>query len=72
LHKSFDGLAGAVQQYLQADPFYGHLFVFFNRTFRLVIILYWDHDSYAIWSKRLAQGHFNIPQSADGKIEVNL
>ncbi len=28
LHKSFDGLPGAVRQYLEADPASGHLFVF--------------------------------------------
>ena len=70
LHKSFDGLAGAVRQYFEADPLSGHLFVFFNRSFKMVKILYWDRDGYAIWSKRLEQGHFNIPTSADGKVEL--
>jgi len=70
LHKSFDGLPGAVRQYLDVDPLSGHLFVFFNRTFRMVKILYWDRDGYAIWSKRLERGQFNIPPSADGKIEL--
>lgn len=71
LHKSFDGLPGAVRQYLEADPTSGHLFVFFNRTFKMVKILYWDNDGYAIWSKRLAQGQFNLPKLADGKIELD-
>lgn len=71
LHKSFDGLPGAVRQYLDADPLSGHLFVFFNRTFKMVKILYWDTDGYAIWSKRLERGRFNIPKSADGKIELD-
>lgn len=71
LHKSFDGLPGAVRQYLDADPLSGHLFVFFNRTFRMVKILYWDTDGFAIWSKRLERGQFNIPKSADGKIELD-
>lgn len=50
LHKSFDGLPGMVQQHFAADPTTGHLFVFFNRTFKMVKILYWDGDGYA--SKR--------------------
>lgn len=70
LHKSFDGLPGVVRQYLDADPLSGHLFVFFNRTLKMVKILYWDTDGYAIWSKRLERGRFNIPKSADGKIEL--
>jgi len=71
LHKSFDGLPGAVQHYLHADPLSGHLFIFFNRTFKMVKILYWDRDGYAIWSKRLEQGRFNIPKSAGEKIELD-
>ena len=37
LRKSFDGLAGAVQEYIGRDPASGHLFVFFsrNKKFRL-------------------------------------
>jgi len=68
MHKSFDGLPGAVKQYLDQDPSSGHLFVFFNRTGKMVKILYWDHDGYAIWSKRLVFGMFNIPKSVEGKI----
>ena len=30
LRKSFDGLAGAVQEYIGRDPASGHLFVFFQ------------------------------------------
>lgn len=71
LHKSFDGLPGMVQQYFAADPTSGHLFVFFNRTFKMVKVLYWDSDGYAIWSKRLVQGRFNIQKSADGKITLD-
>jgi transposase len=71
LHKSFDGLPGAVRRYLETDPAGGHLFVFFNRTFKMVKILYWDSDGYVIWSKRLEQGRFNIPKSADGKITLD-
>ena len=71
LHKSFDGLPGAVRQYLEADPLSGHLFVFFNRTFRMVKVLYWDTDGFAVWSKRLERGRFNVPPSADGKIELD-
>ena len=67
LHRSFDGLPGAVEEYLKQDPKSGHLFVFFNRTCRMVKILYWEGDGYAIWSKRLVQGMFNVPRSAEAK-----
>ena len=37
----------------------------------MVKILYWDTDGYSIWSKRLERGRFNIPKSAEGKIELD-
>ena len=51
LRKSFDGLAGAVEEYIKQDPESGHVFAFF-------------------WMKRLEQGGFHIPQSADGRLEL--
>jgi hypothetical protein len=32
MRAQFDGLAGAVRQYLGGDPLSGHIFLFFNRT----------------------------------------
>ena len=39
LRKSFDGLAGAVEQHIRQDPQSGHMFVFFSRNKKLVKIL---------------------------------
>ena len=72
LHRSFDGLPGAVQQYLHEDPLSGHLFVFFNRRFTMVKILCWDGDGYSIWSKRLVRGTFHLPHDDEGKITLNI
>jgi transposase len=58
LRKSFDGLAGCVQQILQADPLSGHLFVFFNRRRTLVKVLMWDRSGYCLFCKRLERGRF--------------
>lgn len=68
LHKSFDSLPGVVRSLLAADPLSGHLFVFFNRAGNMVKVLCWEGDGYAVWSKRLERGRFNLPQSSDGKI----
>lgn len=59
--KSYDGLSGCVEQILCADPLSGHLFVFFNRRRNQVKILVWDRTGYCIYSKRLEQGRFTIP-----------
>lgn len=42
LRKSFDGLAGAVQEYIGCDPASGHLFVFFSRNKKLVKMLFYQ------------------------------
>lgn len=63
LRKSFDGLAGCVQQLLHADPLSGHLFVFFNRRRSLVKVLMWDRSGYCLFCKRLERGRFVLSDS---------
>jgi transposase len=70
LRKSFDTLAELVRQQLSADPLSGHLFVFRNRRADRVKLLYWDEDGFAIWYKRLEEGTFRFPISADGRVAL--
>lgn len=71
MRKSFDGLSGLVRAHMQADVFSGSLFVFVNRRRKLVKILYWDRDGFALWSKRLEKGTFRIPQPGTDHAELN-
>ena len=50
---SFDTLMGQAQKVFDQDPLSGHLFLFFNRDRNRVKILFWDHDGFCIWYKRL-------------------
>ena len=73
LRKSFDGLSGVVEGIMGEDPEAGDLFVFFNRTRRLIKVLQWQGDGFAIWMKRLEQGSFHLPEPKGdrAKIEFN-
>lgn len=72
MRRSFDGLAGLVEQTLQADPLSGHLFVFRNKRADRVKLLHWDGDGYAIWYKRLEAGTFRFPQPPDEATSVSI
>jgi transposase len=61
MRRSFDGLQGMVASVMQLDALAGHLFVFSNRQRDRIKVLYWDHDGFAIWSKRLEEGTYAMP-----------
>jgi transposase len=63
---SFDALAGHVRR-LHADPLDGHLYLFVNKRKRLLKALCFDRTGWAIYSKRLERGTFELP-SPDGDV----
>jgi transposase len=61
---SFDSLMGRAQEIFDQDPTSGHLFLFLNRRRDRIKILFWDHDGFCIWYKRLEEGTFQMLTSA--------
>lgn len=66
---SFDALAGHVRR-LRADPLDGHLYLFVNRRRQLLKALWFDRTGWAIFTKRLEQGSFQLPDTSSGARKV--
>jgi len=61
LRKSIDGLAALVQEGFGLDPFSSCLFVFCNRERNKLKMLYWDHNGFWLFYRRLERGTFQWP-----------
>jgi transposase len=72
MNYSFDSLMGLVQQIFDQAPLSGHLFLFVSRDRDRLKILFWDHDGLAIFYKRLEEGTFQLPRTAEGEQGVEL
>ena len=72
MHRSFDGLAGEVRRLL-LNPLDGHLYVFLNTRRTMMKALFFDRSGFCVFSKRLAQGSFQLPQVAPdvSRLEVD-
>jgi transposase len=60
--RGIDALAGMVQSSFPVDPLSGHLFVFLAGHGRYARILFWDHNGFVLYSKRLERGCFRLPR----------
>ena len=64
---SFDALAGHVRR-LHANPLDGNLYLFVNRRRRLLKAIWFDRSGWAIFSKRLERGTYELP-SVEGNVD---
>lgn len=71
MHRSFDGLAGEVRRLL-LNPLDGHLYVFLNTRRTMMKALFFDRSGFCVFSKRLAQGSFQLPAVAPGSARVEV
>src|SRR5258707_10495260 len=65
MRKVLDGLSMLVQGVLRHDAFSGHLFVFRGRRANLIKIVYRGGTELCLFTKRLEQGVFQWPRSAE-------
>lgn len=67
LRRSIDGLAALVQASFQLDPFSSCLFAFCNRERDKIKILYWQHNGFWLFYRRLERGRFEWPPAGTNK-----
>jgi len=70
MRKSINGLSVLVQQAMALNPFAGDLFVFCNRRRDAIKILYWDHNGFCLWLKRLEEQKFPWPRTEEEVISI--
>lgn len=71
MRKSINGLSLLVEEHFQLDLFSGSLFAFCNRSRNRVKILYWDHNGFCLWLKRLEQDTFRWPETESEVLEIS-
>lgn len=72
MRKSIDALAALVSQDFELDLFSLSLFVFCNRDRDKLKILYWDHNGFWLYYRRLEKGRFRWPaRSGEQTISIS-
>jgi transposase len=70
MRKSINGLSSLVAGELKMDPLSDGLFVFSNRTRKIIKILYWHYNGFCIWHKRLEKGKFHWARNHKEVLQV--
>ena len=65
MRKAINGLSILVEQAMDLDQFSCVLFVFCNGKRTIIKILYWDHNGFCLWHKRLEEDKFKWPATGD-------
>lgn len=66
MRRSFYSLASVVKEQMQGNPLSGDIFIFLSRRRNQVKLLRWERDGFAIYTKRLEEGTYELPVNPDG------
>jgi len=70
IRNGFDGLSGIVRNHLKNDPSTGDIFIFLNKSYTHIKMLYWDGDGFALFYKRLEAGKYSLPTHCESSREL--
>ncbi len=71
MRKSINGLGQLVADDFNANIFTGDLFAFCNRRRDIIKVLFWDHNGFCIWHKRLEKDRFCWPESQQEVVNID-
>jgi transposase len=63
MRRGFDSLCGMVRDEFLQNPLSGDVFVFLSKRKDKIKLLQWQGDGFAIFSKRLEKGTYEIPKT---------
>jgi len=72
MRKGIDGVALACRKILQEDPMSGAIFIFTNRSRKMLRILSYDDQGFWLCTKRLSKGSFPYWPWVNGKSTMLL
>ena len=72
MRKQINGLALLVEEELEADPFSGNLFLFCNRRWSHLKVLFWEKNGFWLALKRLERDRFPWPQAAEQARQISV
>lgn len=70
MRKAIDGLCFLVVDVMQLDPNSAELFIFYNRQFNKLKVLYWDKNGFCLWYKRLEKDRFKLPPNLNSQLQI--
>ncbi|MBI3754514.1 MAG: IS66 family insertion sequence element accessory protein TnpB [Deltaproteobacteria bacterium] len=71
MRKAINGLSILVESRMELDPFSGHIFVFSNKRRNMIKVLYWEHNGFCLWQKRLERERFRWPQRGEEVMRIS-
>jgi transposase len=70
LRKQINGLVAVVQDVMHENPLSGSLFLFCNRSRKLMKCVYWDKTGFCLWLKKLEQDRFPWPETEEAVRQI--
>ena len=71
MRRGFHRLSAQVQTVLEAQPYFGHVFVFRGRRGDIIRCLRFDGDGLCSFSKRLERSRFVWPKAERGTVALS-